>query len=428
MKQDLLLAAQLVDSDPEAALEHALSARDLAPRLSAVREAVAETAYAVEDYATALNEYRTLHRMTGDADYIPVMADCERALGHPEAALRLLQGVTQQDVSAEQYVEVLLETAGARDDCGQRDEASRLLRQAISEKVGDRAGQARLRYAYADLLERSGSADGAREWFVAAASLDDEDELDAEERLERLDGVVLEIDESDDDESEDDEFGDDDGSEADGAEADQFGDDESDDDGSEADGAETDQFDDDESDDELDDDESEDDEFGDDESDDDGSEADGAEADQFDDGESDDDESDDELDDGESDDDESEADESGDDEFDDDEFGDDDSDDDESDDELDDDESEADEFGDDESDDEPDGESGDEGSGADEPGDGAAETADDADEQSERSAGQLGDAPEQADASTVNDGADAEASCDSQPTLEQEDPAEDIDG
>ena len=408
VKQDLLLAAQLVDSDPEAALEHALSARDLAPRLSAVREAVAETAYAVEDYATALNEYRTLHRMTGDADYIPVMADCERALGHPEAALRLLQGVTQQDVSAEQYVEVLLETAGARDDCGQRDEASRLLRQAISEKVGDRAGQARLRYAYADLLERSGSADGAREWFVAAASLDDEDELDAEERLERLDGVVLEIDESDDDESEDDEFGDDDGSEADGAE--------------------TDQFDDDESDDELDDDESEDDEFGDDESDDDGSEADGAEADQFDDGESDDDESDDELDDGESDDDESEADESGDDEFDDDEFGDDDSDDDESDDELDDDESEADEFGDDESDDEPDGESGDEGSGADEPGDGAAETADDADEQSERSAGQLGDAPEQADASTVNDGADAEASCDSQPTLEQEDPAEDIDG
>ena len=373
VKQDLLLAAQLVDSDPEAALEHALSARDLAPRLSAVREAVAETAYAVEDYATALNEYRTLHRMTGDADYIPVMADCERALGHPEAALRLLQGVTQQDVSAEQYVEVLLETAGARDDCGQRDEASRLLRQAISEKVGDRAGQARLRYAYADLLERSGSADGAREWFVAAASLDDEDELDAEERLERLDGVVLEIDESDDDESEDDEFGDD-------------------------------------------------------ESDDDGSEADGAEADQFDDGESDDDESDDELDDGESDDDESEADESGDDEFDDDEFGDDDSDDDESDDELDDDESEADEFGDDESDDEPDGESGDEGSGADEPGDGAAETADDADEQSERSAGQLGDAPEQADASTVNDGADAEASSDSEPTLEREDPTEDIDG
>ena len=206
VKQDLIQAATLMDEDPAGALEHALSARDMAPRLSAVREAVAETAYAAGEYATALNEYRTLHRMTGEADYVPVIADCERALGRPEAALRLLQGVTQQDVSPEQYVEVLLETAGARDELNQRPEALRLLRQAISERVGDRAGQARLRYAYADLLERMDDSEQAREWFAAAASLDDEDDLDAEERLEALDGVVLELDESelDEDESADD--------------------------------------------------------------------------------------------------------------------------------------------------------------------------------------------------------------------------------
>jgi len=199
----LLLAGQLVDTDPRQAYEHALAARGQAARLPVVREAVAETAYAAEEYGTALAEYRTLHRMTGSADYLPVMANCERALGRPDAALRLLQSATRDDMSAQQYVEALLETAGARSDLGQVAEALRVLRGAIAGRVGHRGGQARLRYAYADFLERQGDLDQARDWFASAAALDPDDELEVLARLDRLDGIVLEFDDLDDDLSDD---------------------------------------------------------------------------------------------------------------------------------------------------------------------------------------------------------------------------------
>ena len=52
-----------------------------------VREATGETAYAAGHYAEALAELRAAKRMNGTTDYLPVMADCERALGRPERAL-----------------------------------------------------------------------------------------------------------------------------------------------------------------------------------------------------------------------------------------------------------------------------------------------------------------------------------------------------
>ncbi|MCL2315933.1 MAG: hypothetical protein FWC46_02450 [Actinomycetia bacterium] len=198
----LAMAGRLIDEDAALALAHALAARRRASRLPSVREAVAETAYAAGDYTTALAEYRLLNRLTGSADYVPVMANCERALGRPEAALRLVRGVTREDVSGTQYVEVLLETAGARADLGQRDEAMRVLREAIGARVGHRAGQARLRFAYADLLEQAGDLAQARDWYAAAAALDDEGDSEAEDRLERLDGVELVVDEDDEGDSE----------------------------------------------------------------------------------------------------------------------------------------------------------------------------------------------------------------------------------
>ena len=192
----LVMAMDLVADEPQAALEHAQAARSRAARLPVVREAVAEAAYAAADYTLALAEYRVLHRLTGSADYLPVMADCERALHRPEAAVRLLQGIERADMSAQQYVEALLVEAGARSDLGQFEEAQRVLRTAIARRVGHRAGGARLRYAYADLLERAGATAQARDWFAAAAALDSEGDLDAAERADLLDGLVLDIDEA----------------------------------------------------------------------------------------------------------------------------------------------------------------------------------------------------------------------------------------
>ena len=75
----LVVAGELIEEDPELAYAHAEAARRRAARLPIVREATAETAYAAGLYDVALSEFRALRRMTGTHDYLPVMADCERA-------------------------------------------------------------------------------------------------------------------------------------------------------------------------------------------------------------------------------------------------------------------------------------------------------------------------------------------------------------
>ncbi len=85
----LAAAGILVDDDPETAYRHTLAARARAPRLAVVREATGEAAYAAGHYAEALAELRAAKRMNGAAAYLPIMADCHRALGNPEQAIKL---------------------------------------------------------------------------------------------------------------------------------------------------------------------------------------------------------------------------------------------------------------------------------------------------------------------------------------------------
>ena len=210
----LVAAGELIDVDPKLAYAHAEAARRRAARLPVVREAAAETAYAAGEYAAALTEYRALHRMTGGGDYLPVMADCERALGRPEASLKLAREASKASLSPAQTIEMLIVQAGARADLGQRDEAARLLRAAIESRRGPKPGQARLRYAYADLMLADGDGASARQWFAAAAQLDPEGDLDSDARLAELDGVFIEAD-FDEDDDEDDSVEDDDGSDDD---------------------------------------------------------------------------------------------------------------------------------------------------------------------------------------------------------------------
>ncbi|MCW3157977.1 tetratricopeptide repeat protein [Micropruina sonneratiae] len=196
----LAAAAELVDVDPALAYAHAEAARRRAARLPVVREAAATTAYAAGEYAAALNEFRALRRMTGSDDFLAVMADCERGLGRPQAALKLIREglATQPPIAAR--VELKLVEAGARDALGQRDEAVRLLRQEI-EAVGPRgpkAARARLRYYFAELLAGSGDEAGAEQWFGAALRLDPDNETGAAEALAALQGVTIEFDETED--------------------------------------------------------------------------------------------------------------------------------------------------------------------------------------------------------------------------------------
>ena len=202
----LVVAGQLIDDDPELAYAHAEAARRRAARLPIVREAAAETAYAAGRYDVALSEFRALRRMTGVEDYLPVMADCERALGRPDAALKLAKQARGLTLDPSLRAEMIMVEAGARSDLGQVAEALRILEAGVSGSSRSgfpRQAAARLRFAYADALVRNGSADLAREWFAAAAKLDHEQETDAQARLDELDGLVMDLDETDLDSADD---------------------------------------------------------------------------------------------------------------------------------------------------------------------------------------------------------------------------------
>lgn len=196
------MAGKTIDADPALALEHAQAAKRRAGRLPIVREAVGEAAYAAGEFALALSEFRAVRRMTGSDAYLAAMADCERALHRPQAALKLVREGLATSPEADVRVELRLVEAGLRSDAGQVPEALRLLQSEIEDlgTRGTKVARARLRYAYADLLERTGSIEQAERWFAAADRLDPDQSTDAADRLASLRGIVIEYDEDEDDE------------------------------------------------------------------------------------------------------------------------------------------------------------------------------------------------------------------------------------
>lgn len=186
----LVMAGRLIDDEPQSALLHARAARALAGRVGAVREANGLVAYTAGEWTEALSELRAARRMTGDAEHLAVMADCERALGRPERALLVTEDPHAAGLSPATRVELLIVASGARRDLGQADAAVVSLQVAALEgKV--RPWTVRLRYAYADALLDAGREDEARQWFARAADIDATGETDAEDRMMELDGLIL---------------------------------------------------------------------------------------------------------------------------------------------------------------------------------------------------------------------------------------------
>jgi tetratricopeptide (TPR) repeat protein len=187
----LVMAGRLLDDDPEKALAHARAARALGGRVGVVREANGLVAYAAGEWAEALSELRTARRITGEPDHLPVMADCERALGRPDRALVVAEDPQVARLAPSARVEMMIVASGARRDMGQPETAAVALN--VSALEGPvRPWTARLRYAYADALLECGREDDARSWFARAAEVDELGETDADERVLELDGVVFE--------------------------------------------------------------------------------------------------------------------------------------------------------------------------------------------------------------------------------------------
>ncbi len=178
----LVAVGDLLEDDPAAALEQARVARAFASRIGIVREAVGLAAYAAGEWHEALAEFRAERRLTGSTTHLPEMADCERGLGRPDRALELAWSAEVADLDPAGRVEMLIVASGARRDLGQPDAAVVTLQAGGLDRDAPEPGSVRLWYAYADALLASGRRDEARQWFQAAADID-EGETDAEERL-----------------------------------------------------------------------------------------------------------------------------------------------------------------------------------------------------------------------------------------------------
>ncbi len=182
----LAAAGTLLDEDPETAYQHTLAAKARASRIAVVREATGEAAYAAGHYAEALAELRAAKRMNGATAYLPMMADCHRALGQPEQALKLAKSPSVVNFAPEAKAEMTLVESGARRDMGQFDAALRTLELAPLMSKTRANWVVRLRYAYADTLEAAGRETDALAWFHRTMAIDSEEITDAAERAEIL--------------------------------------------------------------------------------------------------------------------------------------------------------------------------------------------------------------------------------------------------
>lgn len=186
--EHLVMAARLIESDPQLAHKHAVSAARRAGRIAVVRETLAITAYSIGDFALALRELRTYRRISGRDDQLPMMVDCERGLGRPDRALELGRSVPRSTLPADVQVELAIAMSGARLDLDQKDAA--LAELEIPQLDPQRAFSysPSLFAAYAAVLEDLGREADAKQWYEradrAAAALDGESDSENEDIVE----------------------------------------------------------------------------------------------------------------------------------------------------------------------------------------------------------------------------------------------------
>lgn len=170
------MAGALIEIDPELAYKHAQVAVARGGRVDVVREAGALTAYATGRYAEALRELRTVRRLSGSNEHLPLMADCERGLGRPERAIDLARSDDAATLGHRGSVEMEIVAAGARLDLGQAEAAYVALKRIETKEA---ALQVRIDTAMVDVLRALGREDQANS-LEASLGLDQDVATDNE--------------------------------------------------------------------------------------------------------------------------------------------------------------------------------------------------------------------------------------------------------
>ncbi|MFI2102698.1 hypothetical protein ACH436_05360 [Isoptericola sp. NPDC019693] len=167
----LVMAGRLLDVDPERAYEHTQAAVRRGGRVDVVREAAGIAAYRTGRFAEALRELRTVRRLNGSSEHLPLMADAERGLGRPERALALAASEEARTLDAEGRTELAIVASGARSDLGEHDAALAVLdRIPAAERRGDLG--LRVLQARAAALEAAGRQDEAAQLLAGVDPAD----------------------------------------------------------------------------------------------------------------------------------------------------------------------------------------------------------------------------------------------------------------
>jgi hypothetical protein len=231
------VAAEL-ESDPEQGYRYAQAARQLAARIGVVREVNGIMAYRTGRWAEALAELRAARRLTGRGEYLPLLADSERALGRLDRALELVRSDEAKRLPRASQIELRIVESGIRRDQGLADAAVLVLQVPELSDGRLRPWSARLFYAYGDALLAADRPEAAREAFSRAVVADEDQETDALARLDELDGITVEDleeaeawDDEDDDDlaADDDSIGEDDEDDAEDEDEDDYDDEDFDD-------------------------------------------------------------------------------------------------------------------------------------------------------------------------------------------------------
>ncbi|MFW7414959.1 hypothetical protein [Demequina sp. SO4-18] len=171
----LIMAGALIEIDPELAYRHAQVALQRGGRVDVVREANALAAYATGRYTEALRELRTVRRLNGSHEYLPLMADCERGLGRPERAIDLARSDDAEQLSAHARAELEIVAAGARLDLGDVEAALVGLRRIATTDADLRA---RIDEATVPVLRALGRDSDADALEAGLATVDEDGEIE----------------------------------------------------------------------------------------------------------------------------------------------------------------------------------------------------------------------------------------------------------
>ena len=160
---------------------------DLTPGVAAVRELTGLAAYRAERWNMAKIHLRVHFTLTGDAQHLPLVMDCDRAHRRYRAVERTFEELEQSVPTAEVLAEGRIVLAGALADQRRYHEAIALLVRAGATKQlrNPSYRHVRLWYALADIFDRAGDAGSARELF-ARVVLAEPDAYDAQSRLAEL--------------------------------------------------------------------------------------------------------------------------------------------------------------------------------------------------------------------------------------------------